>query len=166
MRKRIGVLLSGRGSNFEALAESVAAGRIPNAEMAIVISNREDAPGIARAKARGIATQVIASKGLEREAYDRLVAAVLDHGKPGRVDAGERGPGIGRLGGVDPREAREGGDDPKPMGQGDGRQLVGIGGRSRRERGVEVLGRWLLDRQRLPFGGEDIFLRCYREDWE
>ena len=79
MRKRIGVLLSGRGSNFEALAESVAAGRIPNAEMAIVISNREDAPGIARAKARGIATQVIASKGLEREAYDRLVAAVLDH---------------------------------------------------------------------------------------
>src|SRR6516162_789949 len=78
MKKRIGVLLSGRGSNFEALAESVAAGRIPNAEMAIVISNREGAPGIERAKARGIATRVIPSKGLEREAYDRLVAAVLD----------------------------------------------------------------------------------------
>ena len=78
MKKRIGVLLSGRGSNFEALAESAAAGRIPNAEVAIVISNREGAPGIARAKTRGIATRVIPSKGLEREAYDRLVAAVLD----------------------------------------------------------------------------------------
>jgi phosphoribosylglycinamide formyltransferase-1 len=74
-------LLSGRGSNFEALAESVAAGRIPNAEIAIVISNREGAPGIARAKARGIATQVIPSKGLEREAYDRQVAAVLSEHK-------------------------------------------------------------------------------------
>jgi phosphoribosylglycinamide formyltransferase-1 len=81
MKKRIGVLLSGRGSNFEALAESVAAGRIPNAEIAIVISNREGAPGIARAKARGIATQVIPSKGLEREAYDRQVAAVLSEHK-------------------------------------------------------------------------------------
>jgi phosphoribosylglycinamide formyltransferase-1 len=78
MNKRIGVLLSGRGSNFEALAESVALGRIPNAEMAIVISNRQGAPGMERAQARGIATQVIPSKGLEREAYDRLVAAVLD----------------------------------------------------------------------------------------
>jgi len=78
MRKRIGVLLSGRGSNFEALAESVAAGRVPNAEIAIVVSNREGAPGIDRAKARGIATRVIPSKGLEREVYDRQVAAMLD----------------------------------------------------------------------------------------
>ena len=77
MNKRIGVLLSGRGSNFEALAEAVAAGRIPNAEIALVLSNREDAPGIARARARGIATQVIPSKGLQREAYDRLVVAAL-----------------------------------------------------------------------------------------
>jgi phosphoribosylglycinamide formyltransferase-1 len=81
MSKRIGVLLSGRGSNFEALAESVAAGRIPNTEIAIVISNREGAPGIDRAKARGIATRVIPSKGLERETYDRQVAAVLDEHK-------------------------------------------------------------------------------------
>ena len=81
MTKRIGVLLSGRGSNFEALAESVAAGRIPNAEIVMVISNREGAPGIDRAKARGIATRVIPSKGLEREAYDRQVAAVLDEHK-------------------------------------------------------------------------------------
>jgi phosphoribosylglycinamide formyltransferase-1 len=54
MKKRIGVLLSGRGSNFEALAESVASGRIPNAEIAIVVSNRDGAPGIQRAEARGI----------------------------------------------------------------------------------------------------------------
>ena len=78
MKKRIGVLLSGRGSNFEALAESVAAKRIPNAELAIVVSNREGAPGIDRAKARGIATRAIPSKGLEREVYDRHVAAALD----------------------------------------------------------------------------------------
>ncbi len=77
MTKRIGVLLSGRGSNFEALAESVAAGRIPDAEIAIVISNREGAPGIERARARGIETRVIPSKGLEREAYDKLVVAAL-----------------------------------------------------------------------------------------
>jgi len=78
MKKRIGVLLSGRGSNFVALAESVAAGRIPNAEIAIVVSNREGAPGIDKARERGIATQVIPSKGLEREAYDRQVVAVLN----------------------------------------------------------------------------------------
>jgi len=77
MKKRIGVLLSGRGSNFEALADSVAAGRIPNAEIALVVSNREGAPGIEKAKARGIETRVIPSKGLEREAYDRQVVAAL-----------------------------------------------------------------------------------------
>src|SRR5690242_326236 len=81
MTKRIGVLLSGRGSNFEALAESVAAGRIPDAEIAIVISNREGAPGIDRAKSRGIASRVVPSKGLEREVYDRKVAAVLNEYK-------------------------------------------------------------------------------------
>jgi phosphoribosylglycinamide formyltransferase-1 len=81
MKKRIGVLLSGRGSNFEVLAESAAAGRIPNAEIAIVVSNRENAPGIERARARGIEARVIPSKGLEREAYDRLVAAALEEKK-------------------------------------------------------------------------------------
>jgi phosphoribosylglycinamide formyltransferase 1 len=83
MTKRIGVLLSGRGSNFEALAESIAAGRIPNAEIAVVLSNKPDAPGLERARARGIAAQAIPSKGLEREAYDRQVVAVL---KQHRVD--------------------------------------------------------------------------------
>jgi len=77
MKKRIGVLLSGRGSNFVALADSVAAGRIPDAEVAIVVSNREGAAGIDKAKDRGIPTRVIPSKGLEREPYDRQVVAVL-----------------------------------------------------------------------------------------
>jgi phosphoribosylglycinamide formyltransferase 1 len=81
MTKQIGVLLSGRGSNFEALADSVAAGRIPRAEIAIVVSNRDGAPGIDKAKLRGIPTRVIPSKGLEREAYDRQVAAVLSEHK-------------------------------------------------------------------------------------
>src|SRR6516225_9148896 len=77
MKKRIAVLLSGRGSNFEALADSLSEGRIPNAEIALVLSNRPGAPGIERASARGLATRVIPSKGLEREAYDRLVVAAL-----------------------------------------------------------------------------------------
>lgn len=85
MTHRIGVLLSGRGSNFEALADSVAAGRIPDAEIAIVISNREGAPGIERAKTRGLATRVLPSKGLEREAFDRQVVAVLNEYKVGLV---------------------------------------------------------------------------------
>jgi len=81
MTKRIGVLLSGRGSNFEALADSVSAGRIPNAQIAIVISNREDAPGVERARIRGIAARVIPSKGLAREAYDRQVVAALQEAR-------------------------------------------------------------------------------------
>ena len=76
-KKRIAVLLSGRGSNFEALADNISAGRIPNTEIAIVLSNRDGAPGIEKAKARGLETRVIPSKGLEREAYDKLVVAAL-----------------------------------------------------------------------------------------
>jgi phosphoribosylglycinamide formyltransferase-1 len=72
------VLLSGRGSNFVALADSVAAGRIPNARISIVVSNREDAPGLERANERGIPARIIPSKGLERETYDRMVVAALD----------------------------------------------------------------------------------------
>ena len=81
MKRRIGVLLSGRGSNFEALADSVASGRIPNAEIALVLSNREAAVGIEKAKARGLATKIIPSKGLERETYDRMVVAALSEAK-------------------------------------------------------------------------------------
>jgi phosphoribosylglycinamide formyltransferase-1 len=81
MKKRLGVLLSGRGSNFEALADSVAAGRIPDAQVAIVIANREGAQGIDRATARGIPTLVLPSRGLEREVYDRQVVAALRENK-------------------------------------------------------------------------------------
>jgi phosphoribosylglycinamide formyltransferase-1 len=77
MAKRMGILLSGRGSNFEALAESVSAGRLPDAEIAVVISNREGTPGIERARQRGLDARVIPSKGLQREEYDRLVVAAL-----------------------------------------------------------------------------------------
>ena len=71
------MLLSGRGSNFEALADSIAAGSIPDARIAIVIANREGTQGIERANVRRIATKVIPSRGLEREAYDRQIVAVL-----------------------------------------------------------------------------------------
>jgi phosphoribosylglycinamide formyltransferase 1 len=77
MSHRIGVLLSGRGSNFVALADSISAGKIPGAEIVVVISNREDAPGLARAAERGFPAKSIPSKGLQREAYDRLVVAEL-----------------------------------------------------------------------------------------
>ena len=65
--KRIGILLSGRGSNFEAIADNVAAGKI-NAEIAAVIGNRADAPGLERARQRGLPALCLPSKGLEREA--------------------------------------------------------------------------------------------------
>ena len=74
--KNLGVLLSGRGSNFEAIARNAEAGKIP-ARVAVVISNREEAPGLARAREMHLATRFIPSKGKEREAYDREVVAAL-----------------------------------------------------------------------------------------
>ena len=74
--KRLGVLLSGRGSNFEAIADSIAAGRI-EAEISIVISNRADARGLAIARERGIPAVSLPSKGLDREVYDRCLAEEL-----------------------------------------------------------------------------------------
>jgi phosphoribosylglycinamide formyltransferase 1 len=74
--KRLGILLSGRGSNFEAIANSVAAGRIL-AEIAVVISNRPQAHGLETARARGLKAVSIPSKGLDREVYDRLVVEEL-----------------------------------------------------------------------------------------
>lgn len=79
---RIGILLSGRGSNFEAIAESVSAGRL-HAEIAIVISNRADAAGLESAKRRGLNAQLIASKGRIREEHDAEVVAAL---KSAQVD--------------------------------------------------------------------------------
>ncbi|HEX6823725.1 MAG TPA: phosphoribosylglycinamide formyltransferase [Candidatus Sulfotelmatobacter sp.] len=75
--RNIGILLSGRGSNFVAIADSIAAGRIPDARIAVVISNKPDAPGIAIARDRGLDALVIASKGKAREDHDREVAANL-----------------------------------------------------------------------------------------
>lgn len=74
--KNLGILLSGRGSNFEAIASNVQAGKIPG-KIAVVISNREEAPGLARAREMGLAARFIPSKGKEREAYDREVVAAL-----------------------------------------------------------------------------------------
>ena len=78
--KNLGILLSGRGSNFVAIADSVDAGRIPGAQIALVISNRADAPGIETARKRGLQALVISSKGKDRETHDReLVAALKQH---------------------------------------------------------------------------------------
>src|ERR1041385_5134086 len=74
--KKIGILLSGRGSNFEAIADSIKAG-ILQAEIAIVISNRADAPGWESAKRRGLNTVLIPSKGCVREEHDAEVVAAL-----------------------------------------------------------------------------------------
>jgi phosphoribosylglycinamide formyltransferase 1 len=75
--KNLGILLSGRGSNFVAIADSIDAGRIPGARIVIVISNRADAPGIESARQRGLHALVIPSKGKDRETHDREVVAAL-----------------------------------------------------------------------------------------
>jgi phosphoribosylglycinamide formyltransferase-1 len=75
--KNLGILLSGRGSNFEAIAKNVAAGQIPNARIAIVISNRAEAAGVATAQRLGLTSLVIPSKGKDREQHDREVVAAL-----------------------------------------------------------------------------------------
>lgn len=79
--KNIGILLSGRGSNFEAIAKNVAAGKIPNARIAVVISNRTDAGGIETARQLGLEAVVIPSKGKAREDHDREVVTALQERK-------------------------------------------------------------------------------------
>jgi phosphoribosylglycinamide formyltransferase-1 len=79
--KNLGILLSGRGSNFEAIAIGVASGKIPDTAIAIVISNRGDAGGIARARELGIETLVCPSKGKAREEHDREVVSALQQHK-------------------------------------------------------------------------------------
>jgi phosphoribosylglycinamide formyltransferase-1 len=79
--KSLGILLSGRGSNFVAIADSIDAGGIPDARIAIVISNRPDAPGIEVARKRGLKALVIPSKGKDRETHDREVAIALKEHK-------------------------------------------------------------------------------------
>jgi phosphoribosylglycinamide formyltransferase-1 len=77
----LGILLSGRGSNFVAIADSIDAGRIPDARIAVVISNKSEAPGIATARERGLTALVIPSKGKPREEHDHeVVGALQQHG--------------------------------------------------------------------------------------
>src|SRR5215510_10418570 len=80
--KKLGILLSGRGSNFEAIADAITAGRL-KAAIAIVISNRADAPGLESAKRRGLRAVLIPSKGRVREEHDAEVVAAL---KQAQVD--------------------------------------------------------------------------------
>jgi len=79
--KNLGILLSGRGSNFEAIARNVANGTIPNTRIAIVISNKSDAGGIETAKRLGLTARVIQSKGMAREDHDRALVADLKEEK-------------------------------------------------------------------------------------
>jgi phosphoribosylglycinamide formyltransferase 1 len=74
---RLGILLSGRGSNFIAIAEAIAQGRVEHAEIAVVISNRSYAPGIAAARSAGFATQVIEARGRQRAEHDAEIIAGL-----------------------------------------------------------------------------------------
>jgi phosphoribosylglycinamide formyltransferase-1 len=77
---RLGILLSGRGSNFLAIAESVAAGRIQNAEITVVVSNKSDAPGLAAARERGLTSLAIEANGRKRAEHDAaIVAALREH---------------------------------------------------------------------------------------
>jgi phosphoribosylglycinamide formyltransferase-1 len=77
LMKNLGILLSGRGSNFEAIANNVAAGKIPGARIAVVISNKPDAGGVTTAKKLGLTALAIPSKGRAREEHDRAVVAAL-----------------------------------------------------------------------------------------
>ena len=79
--KNLGILLSGRGSNFVAIADSIQAGRIPDAQISIVISNRAGAPGIEIARQRGLKVLVLPSKGRDRETHDREVVTALKQHK-------------------------------------------------------------------------------------
>jgi len=78
--KNLGILLSGRGSNFEAIAQNVRAGQIPSARIAAVISNRAEAAGIETARKLGLTALVIPSKGKERKDHDsEMVSALHEH---------------------------------------------------------------------------------------
>jgi phosphoribosylglycinamide formyltransferase 1 len=78
--RRLGILLSGRGSNFLAIADAIQQGRLPGAEIAVVISNRRNAPGIAAAIERGIPVQVIEVQGRPRAEHDaEIIAALVSH---------------------------------------------------------------------------------------
>jgi phosphoribosylglycinamide formyltransferase-1 len=76
MKGRLGILLSGRGSNFEAIADHIDRGEL-DAEIAVVVSNVDQAPGLQKARLRGLEAVFLGSKGVPREEYDRRVVSVL-----------------------------------------------------------------------------------------
>jgi len=73
---RLGILISGRGSNLEAIADRIASGEL-GARIAVVVSNRSEAPGLEIARRRGLNAVCIPSRGLDREIYDRMLAAEM-----------------------------------------------------------------------------------------
>jgi len=77
----LGILLSGRGSNFEAIANNLAAGKIPEARIAVVISNKPDAGGLTTARRLKLSALAIPSKGMPREEHDRAVVVALKEHK-------------------------------------------------------------------------------------
>jgi phosphoribosylglycinamide formyltransferase-1 len=77
---RLGILLSGRGSNFLAIARNIRSGQLPNVEIALVLSNIPDAPGILAARDLGLPTTVCISKGRHRAEHDRdMLAQLREH---------------------------------------------------------------------------------------
>jgi phosphoribosylglycinamide formyltransferase-1 len=79
--KKLGVLLSGRGSNFLAIADNIAGGRLPGCEIAVVISNKADAPGLEAARERGLKAVAIEARGRKRAEHDEeIIACLREHG--------------------------------------------------------------------------------------
>ena len=75
---RLGILLSGRGSNFEAIAERIKLGRLKNIEIAVVIANVAEAAGLKAARAMGLPTALLVSKGRKRAEHDAAMIACLN----------------------------------------------------------------------------------------
>jgi phosphoribosylglycinamide formyltransferase 1 len=75
--QNLGILLSGRGSNFTAIADAISAGKIPDAQIAVVISNRADAPGLTAARQRGLTAVAIEARGRRRAEHDQEIVSCL-----------------------------------------------------------------------------------------
>lgn len=80
--KRLAILLSGRGSNFEAIARNIAAGKLPDTQIAVVISNKPDAAGLETARTMGLTTVAIPARGLTREQHDQMLVDELRQHQP------------------------------------------------------------------------------------
>ena len=79
--KRLGILLSGRGSNFLAIADAISSGKLPGVEIAVVLSNKADAPGLEAAYQRGLTALAVPSSGLTRAQHDAaMVRRLREHG--------------------------------------------------------------------------------------